>query len=80
MRSQSSRRGSLKDEEVSRIVSYAERILSEIKVLSINVKEMQEIHEIMRQHRFIVYDASHLYVTERLGGVLITEERVAQRI
>jgi len=59
---------------VSRVVSYAERILSRIKTLSIDVKEMREIYEIMRQHGLIVYNASHLYTARKLEGVLITED------
>jgi predicted nucleic acid-binding protein len=70
-----SRRGLLRDEEVSRVVSYAERILSKIKVLSTDIREMREIYEIARQHGLTVYDAAYLYTAKKLGGVLITEDR-----
>jgi len=70
-----SRRGLLRDEEASRVVSYAERILSKIKVSNIDIKEMREIYETARQHGLTVYDASYLYIAKKLGGVLITEDK-----
>jgi predicted nucleic acid-binding protein len=70
-----SRRGLLKDEEMSRVVSYAEGILSRIKTLSIDVREMREIYKIARQHGLTVYDASYLYIAKKLGGILITEDK-----
>jgi predicted nucleic acid-binding protein len=70
-----SRRGLLRDEEVSRVVGYAERVLSKIKVSNIDIREMREIYETARQHGLTVYDASYLYTAKKLGGVLITEDR-----
>jgi predicted nucleic acid-binding protein len=70
-----SRRGLLRDEEVSRVINYAERILSKIKVLSIDIREMREIYETARQHGLTVYDVAYLYTAKKLGGVLITEDR-----
>ena len=70
-----SRRGLLRDEEVSRVVSYAERILSRIRILSIDIEEMREVYETARQHGLTVYDAAYLHTAKKLGGVLITEDR-----
>jgi len=70
-----SRRGILKDEEVSKVLSYAEKILNGIKILSIDVGEMQEVYEVARKHRLTVYDAAYLYTAKKLGGVLITEDK-----
>jgi predicted nucleic acid-binding protein len=70
-----SRRGLLRDEEVSRVVGYAERVLSKIKALNIDIREMREIYETARQYGLTVYDASYLYTAKKLGGVLITEDR-----
>jgi predicted nucleic acid-binding protein len=69
------RSGLLRDEEASRVISYAERILSKIKVLNIDIKEMREIYEAAHQQGLAVYDASYLYIAKKLGGVLITEDR-----
>ena len=41
-----SRRDLLRDEEVYRVLSYAEKILSGIKILSIDVGEMWEVYEV----------------------------------
>ena len=70
-----SRRGLLRDEEVFRVLSYAERILSKIEILNVNIGEMREIYETARQHGLTVYDAAYLYAAKKLGGVLITEDR-----
>ena len=70
-----SRRGILRDEEVSKVLSYAKKILSEIKILSIDVREMQEVYEAAHRHRLTVYDAAYLYAAKKLGGVLITEDK-----
>ena len=70
-----SRRGILKDEEVSKVLSYAEKILNGIKILSIDVGEMQEVYEVACKHRLTVYDAAYLYAAKKLGGVLITEDK-----
>jgi len=70
-----SRRGILKDEEVSKVLSYAEKILNGIKILSIDVGEMQEVYEVACKHRLTVYDAAYLYTAKKLGGVLITEDK-----
>jgi predicted nucleic acid-binding protein len=70
-----SRRGLLRDEEVSRVLSYAERILSKIEILNVNIGEMREIYETARQHGLTVYDAAYLYTAKKLGGVLITEDK-----
>jgi predicted nucleic acid-binding protein len=70
-----SRRGLLRDEEVSRVVNYAEKILSKIKVLNVDVREMRGIYEIACQLGLTVYDVAYLYIAKKLGGVLITEDR-----
>ncbi len=70
-----SRRGILRDEEVSKVLSYTEKILSGIKILSIDVGEMREIYETARRHGLTVYDAAYLYTAKKLGGVLITEDK-----
>jgi predicted nucleic acid-binding protein len=70
-----SRRGLLRDEEVFRVLSYAERILSKIEILNVDIGEMREIYETARQHGLTVYDAAYLYAAKKLGGVLITEDR-----
>jgi predicted nucleic acid-binding protein len=70
-----SRRGLLRDEEVFRVLSYAERILSKIEILNVNIGEMREIYETARQHGLTVYDAAYLYTAKKLGGVLITEDK-----
>jgi predicted nucleic acid-binding protein len=70
-----SRRGILRDEEVSKVLSYTEKILSGIKILSIDVGEMREIYETARRHGLTVYDAAYLYIAKKLGGVLITEDK-----
>jgi len=70
-----SRRGILRDEDVSKVLSYTEKILSGIKILSIDVGEMREIYETARRHGLTVYDAAYLYTAKKLGGVLITEDK-----
>jgi predicted nucleic acid-binding protein len=70
-----SKRGLLRDEEVPRVINYAERILSKIKTLNIDIEEMREIYETAHQHGLTVYDATYLYTAKKLGGVLITEDR-----
>jgi len=70
-----SRRGLLRDEEVFRVLSYAERILSKIEILNVDIGEMREIYETARQHGLTVYDAAYLYTAKKLGGVLITEDK-----
>jgi len=70
-----SRRGLLREDEVSKIISYAERILGRIKMLSVNIRELREIYEAARQHGLTVYDAAYLYTAKKLGGVLVTEDK-----
>jgi predicted nucleic acid-binding protein len=70
-----SKRGLLRDEEVPRVINYAESILSKIKTLNIDIEEMREIYETAHQHGLTVYDATYLYIAKKLGGVLITEDR-----
>jgi predicted nucleic acid-binding protein len=69
------RRGILRDEEAAKVLSYAEKILSGIKILSIDVEEMREVYETARRHGLTVYDAAYLYIAKKLGGVLITEDK-----
>ena len=69
------RRGLLRDEEVYKVLSYAEKILSRIKILSIDVGEMWEVYEVSHRHGLTVYDAAYLYTAKKLGGVLITEDK-----
>jgi predicted nucleic acid-binding protein len=70
-----SRRGLLRDEEVYKVLSYAEKILSRIKILSIDIGEMREVYEVAHRHELTVYDAAYLYTAKKLGGVLITEDK-----
>ncbi len=70
-----SKRGLLSEDEVSKVVSYAERILSKVKMLNINIRELREIYEAARQHGLTVYDAAYLYTAKKLGGVLVTEDK-----
>jgi predicted nucleic acid-binding protein len=70
-----SRRGLLRDEEVSRVVSYAERILSRIRIIDIKeTKEIREVYETARRHGLTAYDAAYLHTAKKLGGVLIAED------
>jgi predicted nucleic acid-binding protein len=70
-----SRRGLLREDEVSKIISYAEKILGRIKMLGVNIRELREIYEAARQHGLTVYDAAYLYTAKKLGGVLVTEDK-----
>jgi len=69
------RRGLLRDDEVPKVISHVERILSRIKILNIDIREMREIYETARRQGLTVYDAAYLYTAEKLGGVLITEDK-----
>lgn len=69
------RRGLLREDEISKIVSYAEKILNRIKMLGINIKELREIYEVARQHGLTVYDAAYLHTAKKLGGILVTEDK-----
>ena len=69
------RRGLLRDDEVPKVVSHVERILSRIKILNIDIREMRKIYETARRQGLTVYDAAYLYTAEKLGGMLITEDK-----
>jgi predicted nucleic acid-binding protein len=70
-----SRRGLLEEDEVSKITTYAERILGRIKMLSVNIRELREVCETAHQHGLTVYDAAYLYTAKKLGGILVTEDK-----